>query len=46
MLGLCRPAEADLRAEGRTALAVGAQVGLGWPAQAEHYFDSQGSRVA
>jgi sn-glycerol 3-phosphate transport system ATP-binding protein len=35
-----------VRAEGKTDVAAGAQVTLGWPAQAEHYFDSQGSRVA
>ncbi len=35
-----------VRAEGKTELAAGAQVTLGWPAQAEHFFDSQGSRVA
>ncbi len=35
-----------VRAEGKTDVAAGAQVTLGWPAQAEHFFDSQGSRVA
>ena len=35
-----------VRAEGETELAEGAQVALGWPVQAEHYFDSQGARVA
>jgi len=35
-----------VRAEGQTAVAAGAQVTLGWPQQAEHYFDSQGTRVA
>jgi sn-glycerol 3-phosphate transport system ATP-binding protein len=35
-----------VRAEGKTDVVAGAQVTLGWPAQAEHYFDSQGSRVA
>jgi sn-glycerol 3-phosphate transport system ATP-binding protein len=35
-----------VRADGKTDVAAGAQVTLGWPAQAEHYFDSQGSRVA
>ena len=35
-----------VRAEGRTDVAEGAQVALGWPAQAEHYFDSSGARVA
>jgi sn-glycerol 3-phosphate transport system ATP-binding protein len=35
-----------VRAEGKTDVAAGAQITLGWPAQAEHFFDSQGSRVA
>jgi sn-glycerol 3-phosphate transport system ATP-binding protein len=35
-----------VRAEGRTDVAAGAQVALHWPAQAEHYFDAQGCRVA
>jgi sn-glycerol 3-phosphate transport system ATP-binding protein len=35
-----------VRAEGVTEVAEGAQVALGWPSQAEHYFDSQGIRVA
>jgi sn-glycerol 3-phosphate transport system ATP-binding protein len=35
-----------VRAEGKTTVAAGAQVALGWPPQAEHYFDSQGTRVA
>lgn len=35
-----------VRADGKTDLAEGAQVALGWTAQAEHYFDSQGTRVA
>jgi sn-glycerol 3-phosphate transport system ATP-binding protein len=35
-----------VRAEGKTTVAAGAQVALGWPQQAEHYFDSQGTRVA
>jgi sn-glycerol 3-phosphate transport system ATP-binding protein len=35
-----------VRAEGKTDVAEGAQVALGWPAQAEHYFDSRGARVA
>jgi sn-glycerol 3-phosphate transport system ATP-binding protein len=35
-----------VRAGGHTDLAAGAQVGLGWPPQAEHYFDAQGSRVS
>jgi sn-glycerol 3-phosphate transport system ATP-binding protein len=34
-----------VRAEGATAVAAGAQVALGWPPQAEHYFDSQGTRL-
>jgi sn-glycerol 3-phosphate transport system ATP-binding protein len=34
-----------VRAEGQATVAAGAQVALAWPAQAEHYFDSQGSRV-
>jgi sn-glycerol 3-phosphate transport system ATP-binding protein len=34
-----------VRAEGKTDVAEGARVALGWPPQAEHYFDSQGSRV-
>jgi sn-glycerol 3-phosphate transport system ATP-binding protein len=35
-----------VRAEGMTEVAEGAQVALGWPLQAEHYFDSQGARIA
>ncbi len=35
-----------VRAEGLTEVAAGATVALGWTAQAEHYFDSQGARVA
>ena len=35
-----------VRADGKSEVAAGAQVGLQWPAQAEHYFDSQGGRVA
>jgi len=35
-----------VRTEGKTDVAEGATVGLGWTAQAEHYFDSQGTRVA
>ena len=35
-----------VRAAGATAVAMGAQVALGWPPQAEHYFDSAGTRVA
>ncbi|MCY7308043.1 MAG: ABC transporter ATP-binding protein [Rhodoferax sp.] len=34
-----------VRAEGRCNVAPGAQVGLHWPVQAEHYFDTQGCRV-
>ena len=34
-----------VRAQGTSDLAKGAQVGLHWPTQAEHYFDSQGSRA-
>ena len=35
-----------VRADGKSDLAAGAPVGLHWPANAEHYFDSQGRRVA
>ena len=35
-----------VRTEGKTDVAAGAPVSLGWPAQAEHYFDSRGARVA
>ena len=35
-----------VRAEGKTELAEGAAVRLGWPPQDEHFFDSQGARVA
>ncbi len=35
-----------VRAQGMTDVAAGAQVALGWPSGAEHYFDSQGARVA
>ena len=35
-----------VRADGKSDLAEGAQVALHWPPQAEHYFDSQGHRVA
>jgi sn-glycerol 3-phosphate transport system ATP-binding protein len=35
-----------VRAEGRTDVAAGASVMLGWPPQDEHYFDAQGARVA
>ena len=35
-----------VRADGKSELAEGAQVMLHWPAQAEHYFDSQGRRTA
>lgn len=34
-----------VRADGKCDLNAGAQVTLQWPAQAEHYFDLQGSRV-
>jgi sn-glycerol 3-phosphate transport system ATP-binding protein len=34
-----------VRADGQCDLAAGAQVALQWPAQAEHYFDTQGNRV-
>ena len=34
-----------VRADGKADVSAGAQVGLHWPAQAEHYFDAQGSRV-
>jgi sn-glycerol 3-phosphate transport system ATP-binding protein len=35
-----------VRADGKADVAAGAQVALRWPPQAEHYFDSQGLRVA
>ena len=35
-----------VRAEGKTQLATGAQVALGWTAQDEHFFDAMGARVA
>ena len=35
-----------VRADGKSDVATGAQVALHWPAQAEHYFDAQGSRVS
>jgi sn-glycerol 3-phosphate transport system ATP-binding protein len=35
-----------VRAEGKIELAEGAPITLGWPAQAEHFFDAQGDRVA
>ena len=35
-----------VRADGKADIAAGAQVALGWPAQAEHYFDAQGYRVS
>ena len=35
-----------VRADGSCEVAAGAQVALHWPPQAEHYFDSRGSRVA
>ncbi len=34
-----------VRADGQCDLVAGASVGLQWPAQAEHIFDSQGNRV-
>ena len=34
-----------VRADGKSDVAIGAQVALGWPKNAEHYFDSQGCRV-
>ncbi len=35
-----------VRAEGRTDLAEGSAVTLGWQPEDEHYFDAQGQRVA
>ena len=35
-----------VRTEGKTDVVAGAPVSLGWPAQAKHYFDSRGARVA
>jgi len=35
-----------VRTEGKTDVAEGAQVALGWTAQAEHYFDAGGARLA
>ena len=35
-----------VRAEGKTQLATGAHVALGWTAQDEHFFDARGARVA
>jgi sn-glycerol 3-phosphate transport system ATP-binding protein len=35
-----------VRAEGRTELAAGEPVALGWRSEDEHYFDAQGRRVA
>ena len=35
-----------VRADGKSDLQAGAPVTLQWPANAEHYFDSQGSRIA
>ncbi len=35
-----------VRADGNSDLSEGARVGLRWSAQAEHYFDAQGCRVA
>ena len=34
-----------VRAEGRVELAEGAGVTLGWPPEAEHFFDAQGARL-
>jgi sn-glycerol 3-phosphate transport system ATP-binding protein len=34
-----------VRTEGRTDVAAGASVALGWRPQDEHYFDAQGARV-
>ena len=34
-----------VRAEGRTDVAAGASVALGWRPQDEHYFDAQGARI-
>lgn len=35
-----------IRADGKSELAEGARVMLHWPAQAEHYFDAHGCRIA
>jgi sn-glycerol 3-phosphate transport system ATP-binding protein len=35
-----------VRAEGRTDVHAGASVALGWPAEAEHYFDARGARLS
>jgi sn-glycerol 3-phosphate transport system ATP-binding protein len=35
-----------VRAEGRTEMAAGSKLTLGWPPEAEHYFDARGARVA
>ena len=35
-----------VRTEGKAQVSEGAQVALAWPAQAEHYFDAMGARVA
>jgi sn-glycerol 3-phosphate transport system ATP-binding protein len=35
-----------VRAEGKTDIAEGAKLTLGWTAQDEHFFDSMGARVA
>ena len=35
-----------VRADGRTDIAAGAPILLGWQAADEHYFDAQGARVA
>ncbi|HET9820741.1 MAG TPA: ABC transporter ATP-binding protein [Burkholderiaceae bacterium] len=34
-----------VRADGRTDVADGSSVTLGWPAEDEHFFDAQGARV-
>jgi sn-glycerol 3-phosphate transport system ATP-binding protein len=34
-----------VRAEGRTDVAEGAAVALGWRPEDEHYFDAQGARL-
>jgi len=35
-----------VRADGRTDLADGTEVTLGWPLEQEHYFDAQGARLS
>jgi sn-glycerol 3-phosphate transport system ATP-binding protein len=35
-----------VRSDGKFDLAIGTQISLQWPAQAEHYFDSHGDRIA